>query len=69
MAKLLTVAALFAAASTTLVGCYNQRYPGERDPLPQAAVGSGSGGAVTAGADSRVPVTSGCDKRERRDCR
>jgi hypothetical protein len=65
MSKLLIAIAAFAA----LTGCYNQRYPGERDSPPQAAVGSGSGAAVTAGADSRAPVTSRCDDRDRRDCR
>jgi hypothetical protein len=63
--RLLTVLLLFAA----LAGCYNQRYPGEREPLPQGAVVSGSGDPVTSGADSRAPVTSGCDKRDQRDCR
>ena len=56
-------------ALTALAGCYNQRYPGERDSLPQAAVGSGSGAPVTAGADRHAPVTSACDNRDRRDCR
>ena len=57
------------AALTALAGCYNQRYPGERDALPQAVVGSGSGAPVTSGADNRVPVTADCDDRNRRNCR
>ena len=52
-----------------LAGCYNQRYPGEKSPSPQAAVGSGSGEPVTSGADNRVPVTSDCADRNRSDCR
>jgi hypothetical protein len=65
MIRLLIAVAAFSA----LAGCYNQRYPGERDSLPQAAVGSGTGAPVSAGADSRAPVTSACDNRDRRDCR
>ena len=49
--------------------CSNPRYPGERDPQPQAAVGSGGGEPVVSGADNGTSVTSGCDRRTQADCR
>jgi hypothetical protein len=50
------------AALATLAGCYNQRYPGERDSLRQDAVVSGSGAPVTSGG-GEAPVTSASDRR------
>jgi hypothetical protein len=58
MTKLLIAIAAFA----TLAGCYNQRYPGEREQLPRDAVVSGSGAPVTSGTGD-VPVTSAADRR------
>jgi len=58
MVKLLAIAAAFV----TLAGCYNQRYPGERDSLRQDAVVSGSGAPVTSGGGD-APVTSASDRR------
>ena len=50
------------AAFTALAGCYNQRYPGEREPLPRDAVISGTGAPVTSGSGD-APVTSASDRR------
>jgi hypothetical protein len=58
MARLLVVLTMFAA----LAGCYNQRYPGEREQLPRDAVVSGTGAPVTSGSGD-VPVTSASDRR------
>jgi hypothetical protein len=58
MSKLLITIAAFAA----LAGCYNQRYPGERDSLRQDAVVSGSGAPVSSGSGD-APVTSASDRR------
>ena len=58
MLRLLSIVALFAAVA----GCYNQRYPGEREQLPRDAVVSGTGAPVTSGTDD-VPVTSATDRR------
>jgi len=58
MTKLLIALAAFA----TLAGCYNQRYPGEREALPRDAVVSGTGTPVTSGSGD-VPVTSASDRR------
>ncbi|HET7366484.1 MAG TPA: hypothetical protein VFJ70_23170 [Burkholderiales bacterium] len=58
MTSLLISIALFA----TLAGCYNQRYPGEREPLPRDAVVSGTGAPVTSGSGD-APVTSASDRR------
>jgi hypothetical protein len=55
---LLVVLTMFAA----LAGCYNQRYPGEREQLPRDAVVSGTGAPVTSGSGD-VPVTSASDRR------
>ena len=49
-------------AFATLTGCYNQRYPGERDSLRQDAIVSGSGAPVTSGSGD-APVTSASDRR------
>jgi hypothetical protein len=49
MSKLVMIIAALAA----LAGCYNQRYPGERDALRQDAVVSGSGAPVTSGSGER----------------
>jgi hypothetical protein len=59
---------LFSTA-LAIAGCVNGPYPGEKNPLPQAAVGSGSGEPVVSGADNRAPVTSACNDRDRRECR
>jgi ABC-type uncharacterized transport system auxiliary subunit len=58
MSKLLITIAAFAALS----GCYNQRYPGERDSLPRDTVVSGAGAPVTSG-NGDAPVTSASDRR------
>jgi len=58
MLRLLSVVAVFAA----LAGCYNQRYPGEREQLPRDAVVSGTGAPVTSGTGD-APVTSASDRR------
>jgi hypothetical protein len=58
MSRLLIAIAAFAA----LAGCYNQRYPGEREPLPREAVVSGSGAPVTSGSGD-APVTSASDRK------
>jgi hypothetical protein len=58
MTKLLIAIAAFAI----LAGCYNQRYPGEREPLPRDAVVSGTGTPVTSGS-SEEPVTSASERR------
>jgi len=58
MVRLLAVLTTFAA----LAGCYNQRYPGEREQLPRDAVVSGTGAPVTSGTGD-VPVTSATDRR------
>ena len=58
MSKLLITIAAFAA----LAGCFNQRYPGERDSLPRDAVVSGTGAPVTNGSGD-APVTSAADRR------
>jgi len=58
MIRLLIGIATFAS----LAGCYNQRYPGEREPLPRDAVVSGSGAPVTSGTGD-APVTSASDRR------
>ena len=58
MIRLLAVIATFAA----LAGCYNQRYPGEREQLPRDAVVSGTGAPVTSGTGD-APVTSASDRR------
>ena len=58
MVRLLAVLTMFAA----LAGCYNQRYPGEREQLPRDAVVSGSGAPVTSGTGD-VPVTSASERR------
>jgi hypothetical protein len=58
MVKLLAFAAAFAA----LAGCYNQRYPGERDSLPRDAAVSGAGAPVMNGSGD-APVTSASERR------
>jgi hypothetical protein len=58
MIKSLAVLATLAA----LAGCYNQRYPGEREALPRDAVVSGTGAPVTSGS-ADAPVTSATDRR------
>ena len=58
MLRLLIAIAAFAA----LAGCYNQRYPGEREPLPRDPVVSGGGAPVTSGTGD-APVTSASDRR------
>jgi hypothetical protein len=58
MIRLVTALITFA----TLAGCYNQRYPGEREALPRDAVVSGTGAPVTSGS-ADAPVTSATDRR------
>jgi hypothetical protein len=58
MIRLLAVLTTFAA----LAGCYNQRYPGEREQLPRDAVVSGTGAPVTSGSGD-APVSSAAERR------
>jgi hypothetical protein len=58
MIRLLAILTTFAA----LAGCYNQRYPGEREQLPRDAVVSGTGAPVTSGSGD-APVSSAAERR------